>query len=288
MKANPLVSVIIPTYNREAYLLQALESVAKQNYSHIEILVVDDGSKTPYAKELCGRFSNCTYHHKTNGGISSARNYGIDHAQGDFIAFLDDDDFWAPNKIEHQLEAFQREPEAMLVHCACLVVDEEGRETGKQLGPAKGKEHLRSGRVFWNALGVWLIKSPTPLIKREALRDLRFDETIKAGEDQDFYQLFFYKHSIYYVNEPLAYYRVYDSEERLSQQKELYKGIALKMYDNFVKMGVTNPWVLRRIARRLLRYAVFNWKKTHPEKSLKIPKFNAYFKPLYCLRTYFN
>ncbi|MDC8006292.1 glycosyltransferase [Aureisphaera galaxeae] len=289
METNPLVSVIIPTYNREAYLEQALESVAAQNYSPMEILVIDDGSEKPYAKELCDRYENCTYHFKENGGISSTRNYGIDNALGEYIAFLDDDDFWAPNKITLQIHAFEKNPEAMLVHCACLEVDENGEETGKTLGPAVGKEHLRSGNVFWNALGVWLIKSPTPLIKKEALTaNLRFDEAMKAGEDQDFYQRFFYRYPIYYLNEPLAFYRVYESDARLSLKKELYQGIALRMFENFKQMGVSNPWVLHKIAKRLLRYAVFQWKRIHPEKSLKIPKFTAYFRPYYCLKTYFN
>ncbi|GAB5400436.1 MAG: hypothetical protein Aureis2KO_20210 [Aureisphaera sp.] len=288
METKPLVSVIIPTFNRESYLLQAIESVVEQTHPRIEILVIDDGSKTPYAKGICDRFKNCSYYFKPNGGISSARNYGIEKAQGDFIAFLDDDDFWAPHKIEVQLRAFQKNPKVMLVHCACSVVDEDGKETGQNIGPSPGKEHLRTGHVFWNALGVWLIKSPTPLIKKEALtKDLRFDESMKAGEDQDFYQRFFYRHSIQYVKETLAYYRIYDSTQRLSQQQELYRGIALKMYNNLKAMGIANPWERYKVSRRLLQYAVFTWEQSHPEKSMKIPKFNAYFRPHYCLRTYF-
>ncbi|MBX2826551.1 MAG: glycosyltransferase [Flavobacteriaceae bacterium] len=289
METQPLVSVIIPTYNRETYLLKAIESVVRQTYSHIEILVIDDGSSVPYAKETCGRYENCHYYYKENGGISSARNFGIEKAKGAYIAFLDDDDLWASEKLARQVLALQEASDVMLVHCRCKIIDENGEETGKHLGPAKGKKHLRSGNVFWNALGVWLIKSPTPLIKREALtEDLRFDESIKAGEDQDFYQRFFYRHPIHYLDEDLAYYRVYESDQRLSQQVNLYEGIALKMYHNLKESGIGNPWVLHRIAKRLLRYATHHWERSHPGKSLKIPKFNAYFRPLYCLKTYFK
>ena len=101
---NPLVSVIIPTYNRPDFLDEAILSVVCQTYKNIEILVIDDGSSINYAESICEKYSNCKYLHKINGGLSSARNYGIANANGELIAFLDDDDFWLKTKIEKQVK----------------------------------------------------------------------------------------------------------------------------------------------------------------------------------------
>ncbi|MEL6813068.1 MAG: glycosyltransferase [Bacteroidota bacterium] len=286
---QPLVSVIIPTYNRETYLRKAIESVVSQTYSHLEILVVDDGSTENYAQAICSSFPNCRYLHKPNGGLSSSRNFGIQHARGQFLAFLDDDDFWREDKIETQVKAFIDHPEVDLVHSAAAVVDEQGIPNGDVIGASKDKIHLRSGNVFWNALGIWVVKSPTPLIRKKVFdAGFLFDEDIKVGEDVDFYQRFFYKHLILYLDEPLAFYRVYNDENRLSAQRQRYVGMEQKMFENFKKMGVRNPWILHKIAQRLLNFAVYNWNTAYPDKSVKIPMFNQLFRPRYSLQHYFK
>ena len=95
---SPLVSVIIPTYNRVEFLEIAIQSVVNQTYNNIEIIVVDDGSKSNYAESICNEYLNCFYFYKNNGGLSSARNFGISKSKGELIAFLDDDDFWQNSK----------------------------------------------------------------------------------------------------------------------------------------------------------------------------------------------
>jgi glycosyltransferase involved in cell wall biosynthesis len=286
---KPLVSVIIPTYKRETYLRQAIESVAGQSYSPIEIIVVDDGSDLNYAQAICESFTNCNYLYKDNGGLSSARNFGIKNAKGTFIAFLDDDDFWRADKLTIQVTALIDHPEVDLVHSAATVVDEKGNVTDDIIGASEEKAHLRSGNVFWNALGVWVVKSPTPLIRKEIFnKGFLFDEEIKVGEDVDFYQRFFYRHKILYMKEPLAYYRTYDDEKRLSTQIEKYLGIELKMLSNFKQMGVKNPFKLHRIAIRLLKQAVKNWNNVYKLNKIKLSKFNLYIRPIYCLNNYFE
>ncbi len=286
---KPLVSVIIPTHNRDTYLREAVASVANQTYSAIEILVIDDGSKQNYAEKICASFLGCSYHHKKNGGLSSARNFGIAKAKGDFIAFLDDDDFWREDKIEKQVNALVTFTDVDLIHSGAVVVDKDSKPTGDFIGASKAKEHRRSGNVFWNALGVWVVKSPTPLIRKEVFSsDFLFDEDIKVGEDVDFYQRLFFRHKVHYIGEPLAFYRVYDDENRLSTQRQRYVGLEQKMFDNFKKMGVTNHWTLHKIAQRILRMAIDNWKTAYPEKSLKISKFNKIFRPQFCLKNCFN
>ncbi|MDF5721893.1 MAG: glycosyltransferase [Rhizonema sp. PD37] len=104
----PLISVVIPVYNRERYLAEAIESVLAQTYPAIELIVVDDGS-TDHSAEVAQRYP-LTYHFQPNGGISSARNTGIALAKGNFFAFLDSDDIWVVNKLSKQMTAFEGDP----------------------------------------------------------------------------------------------------------------------------------------------------------------------------------
>lgn len=285
----PLVSVIIPTYNREKYLEQAILSVINQSYTALEVLVIDDGSNVNYAESICAKYPNCSYFKKKNGGLSSSRNFGISLAKGEFIAFLDDDDFWKSSKIEKQLKIVLENPSVDCVHSSVAVVDENGKPTGKYYGAAKNKISKRSGYVFWNALGVWVVKSPTPLIRRKVFReDLKFDETIKVGEDIDFYQRMFYRHKIHYINEPLAFYREYDNPERLSLQLEKYIGIESKMYTNFRQMKIRNPFVLYLIKIRLLKSYVKRWNMADDRKPIIISQFEIWFRINYFLKLYFK
>lgn len=95
---RPLVSIIIPVYNGEQYLAEAIDSVLAQTYRSIEIIVVDDGS-TDKSTNIAKSFKEVRYYHQTNQGVSVARNVGLASARGEFIAFLDADDIWTPNKL---------------------------------------------------------------------------------------------------------------------------------------------------------------------------------------------
>jgi glycosyltransferase involved in cell wall biosynthesis len=104
----PLISVIIPVYNRERYLAEAIESVLAQTYPAIELIVVDDGS-TDLSAEVARGYP-IIYHFQPNGGISAARNAGIALATGKFLAFLDSDDIWVADKLSKQMAAFEADP----------------------------------------------------------------------------------------------------------------------------------------------------------------------------------
>ncbi|WP_435577742.1 glycosyltransferase family 2 protein [Gilvibacter sp.] len=285
---RPLVTAIITTYNRTDYLAEAIASVCKQSYDHLEVLVIDDGSVDKVAEQICEQFPGVKYHYKTNGGLSSARNYGVSLAQGEFICFLDDDDLWKPEKVEVQLQAFKAFGEVQLVHSSASVIDAQGELTGAQIGASPDKAHKRSGKVFWNALGVWVPKSPTVMICKSAFADdLLFDETIKVGEDIDFYQRFCYRYPVRYINEPLALYREYEQTDRLSAQRAKYLGIGLKMLRNFSAMGVGGfqRW---KIAQRLLTMELRHYAQAYPDRPLKIPAWRRKAFPIGCLKQYFS
>lgn len=109
--SGPLVSVIVNVYNGERYLAEAIESVFAQTHRPLELIVVDDGSEDGTAV-VAKRFEpQLRYVHQPNGGIGSARNHGVRLARGEYLAFLDADDRFVPDKLERQLRAFEADPE---------------------------------------------------------------------------------------------------------------------------------------------------------------------------------
>lgn len=110
MQNNSLVSVIIPVYNSEKYITKAINSVLAQVYEPLEIIVIDDGSTDRSAQVIKSFDPPVQYHHQPNSGAGAARNWGVELARGDFLAFLDADDLWADNKLARQMQAFEDDP----------------------------------------------------------------------------------------------------------------------------------------------------------------------------------
>lgn len=111
MNLKPLISVIIPVYNSEKYLSEAIESVLSQTDCNLDVIVVDDGSTDNTAKVVDSFGSQVRYNYRMNGGPAAARNHGVALARGDFFAFLDADDLWTADKITRQWMAFEADPE---------------------------------------------------------------------------------------------------------------------------------------------------------------------------------
>jgi len=119
------VSVIIPTYNSSTTLLQALESVLNQTYKDLEVIVVDDGSTDDTRKtlELYINEKKITYLYQENQGCGVARNYGASIAKGEYLAFLDSDDYWHVEKLQKQIDEFAKNPSAVMCYTESYVID---------------------------------------------------------------------------------------------------------------------------------------------------------------------
>lgn len=178
MKESPLVSVIIPVYNYDRYLAEAIESALGQTYRRLEVIVVDDGS-TDRSGEVARSFAGrgVRYCHQVHAGIGPARNKGVELAQGEFVAFLDADDRWPEEKTSRQLHAFENDPALEMVF---------GQAVQLHNGPeweagVKDKKLPAAGMVPGMVPG-------TMLIKRETfLRVGKFPGGLKVGEFIDWY-----------------------------------------------------------------------------------------------------
>ena len=161
--SKPLVSVIIPAYNAERFLRDAIESALSQTYTPIEIIVVDDGSTDATPEILQAYADKIKIIRQDNAGLSAARNLGIAHSRGEWVAFLDADDMWDPEKIELQLSASQEGD--CIVYSNARIIDESG--TVITVG---GKE---SRKAVFPTLLDFIDSNPvlvlTAIVRREAL-----------------------------------------------------------------------------------------------------------------------
>ncbi len=181
------ISVIIPAYNAAQTISRAIESVRIQDMDSMEIIVVDDGSADDtYDVTASLVRPDETFHvlkMPQNSGVSAARNMGIRHAKGKFLAFLDADDIWLPGKLKQQIAAIKQDPRITLVSCNSKLISESG-------------EHLKEGHVnrppvegdeAWKTLLIYnFLPTPTVLTYRHLVTEMGgFDETLAVGEDLD-------------------------------------------------------------------------------------------------------
>ena len=197
----PRVSVIIPTYNYGRFLPESIGSAQRQTVSDLEIIVVDDGSTDETPQILAGISEpRLTAVRTPNGGISAARNRGLDMATGDYIAFLDADDRWAPDKLERQLAMFESEPGLGLVFTNFSRFNERGTLPKTQFDfiPELGTIPTRPSRAGGGfiieadpfeslvALGQFASWPSTVMVRRDLVVDLRFPARSVPSEDQHY------------------------------------------------------------------------------------------------------
>ena len=209
MATYPLVSIIIPTYNSRAWLGDAVDSALAQTYPKCEVLVVDDGSTDGTHHWLVGRYGDrLRYFWKQNGGLSSARNLGLKHAEGEYIQFLDSDDAISSEKVATHVEFLEQHPEYAVVYCHSLCFY-NGRPDERF--DWWGREFYRSGDVFAEMVDVPYILTHATLTRREWIdRVGPFDEELDSCVDGDFWLRLAHAGGkfCYQPGEPMAFYRI--------------------------------------------------------------------------------
>ena len=180
MAQPPLVTVIIPTYNRASFLKEAIDSVLSQTYRNFELIVVDDGSTDGTSELLLSYGHKIKVIKKANKGPSASRNRGIKAAKGDWIAFLDSDDVWKPYKLEKQVQFIKDNPEIKICQ-----TEEIWIRNGKRVNPRK-KHEMHSGWIYEQCLPLCIVSPSSVMIHRDVFEKVGlFDETMLACEDYD-------------------------------------------------------------------------------------------------------
>jgi glycosyltransferase involved in cell wall biosynthesis len=198
--ARPLVSVIIPAYNVAEYVVQAVESVLAQTYKPIEIILVDDGSTDGTEKVLEPYRTRLTYLRQKNAGAPAARNAAIERVRGEFVAFLDADDYWRPDKIARQVDMFTLAPNLDLVFDRARFVDKDGQELPQKLPdqlppvltlhaiPGCPEAYRLSGPVLYALVERSFFLLSTVMLKTEVLRRAGgFDPQLIRAQDRDLF-----------------------------------------------------------------------------------------------------
>lgn len=206
---QPLISVVIATYNMGQYIDQAVDSILKQTWERLEVVIVDDGStdNTPAVMERYKGDARVIYIQNQNQGQPKAKNCGIKNTRGEFIAFCDADDFWEPNKLEVQMPLFNN-PKVGIVYSEVSNIDENNNRYTKS---ANEKRH--TGKVTNQLLVENFVPFGTSVIRRECIeRNGIFDEDFRMGIDWDLWLRYSLDWEFAYTPERTYIYRVWSGQ----------------------------------------------------------------------------
>ena len=243
----PRVSVVIPTYNRAALLREAVDSVLAQSYTDLEIIVVDDGSTDGTRSAIDGYADNLRYVHQPNRGVNAARNLGLQHAQGQYIALLDSDDLWEPYKLQLQVALLDRFGEIGFAFSNFFILKNRGRTIDDGIRSWHARAHqwrdfyahadsfaalgivppdgmsrtnfgVYRGDVHAASLVEPFVLPSTVLMRRTALHaDLRFTENDATCGDWEFFARLSQRHGALYVDLETTFNRSHEDAVRLTR-----------------------------------------------------------------------
>lgn len=250
-----MISIIIPTFNSSNYISQAIKSVLNQSYKNYEIIVVDDGSTDNTYEELKKYKDKIKYYYKENGGVASARNYGIIRSKGDYVCFLDADDLYKKNKLESQIKFLIENPNIDIVYNDVDAVDENLNYINT----------LRSEGIYNNRedfLTMMLVRQVIPgpasiMLRRRCIADgTLYNEVYKNTEDYDFTLELAQKFTYGYIPESLYMYRRHTNN--LTNNHKI-------QFNNEVE-------IIKKLGVEYIESIIFNSNFTKQQKSLILAK----------------
>lgn len=220
MNSEPLVSCVIPTFNRSAKIGNAVKSILQQTYVNFEVLVVDDQSVDD-TKQVVEKFaesdSRIKYLFNPQKGANNARNYGISNSRGQYVAFLDDDDIWLETKLEKQVNIFNSLGEEFgVVYCPFERIKPNGKVSKRH--PSKYSV-IKNGNILNRLLKRNFIGTPAIIVKREVFQKSgMFNPTLKSYQDWELLIRIARDFHFHYINEVLV--NVYESEDSITLDKK--------------------------------------------------------------------
>ena len=269
------VSVIIPTYNRKHTLKRAIKSVYMQSLPPFELIVVDDGSNDGTKEWVRQKYPNVKYIYQENRGVSSARNKGIKIARGDWIALLDSDDEWLPNKLSEQINKIKSNLDVKILHSNEIWI-----RNGVRVNQMK-KHKKFGGYIFEKCLDICRISPSSVLLKKEILNDIgTFDESLKVCEDYDLWLRITSKYSVCFLDIPLIkkYGGHSDQLSRAHDGIEFYRIQSLqKILESKILSKLQTSLAINMMVNKMNIYASGLEKRNKNEELSKLKKNIQYW-----------
>lgn len=238
-----MISVVMPTYNYARYIGEAIDSVLAQTRSDYEIIVIDDGSNDGTGDLIKNKYPMVRYFYTKQNGVSSARNLGIKVSKGEFIAFLDADDVWLPEKLEKQIDVFNKKKEVGMVYTENCSFDKYNRIVDRSLGK---REKLMRGDVVRNIFLNSYLTTSTVMVRKAVFdRVGLFEEQLKAAEDDNMWMRIAMEYPIEMIDEPLVRYRI--TEGSLSRT---YSKCIEGVKKNIELIRIKYPDLYQRLGRK--------------------------------------
>ncbi|MGY4105400.1 glycosyltransferase [Ignavigranum ruoffiae] len=217
---SSLVSIIVPIYNAMPYLEQCIASICQQSYNHFELILIDDGSTDEsfdHAQSWASQDHRIKLYQQVNSGVSSARNKGLEYAKGDYILFVDSDDYIEAHCLQYLLDLAQSLTEKDLINFSYVVEDaSQSTQMGQTLVENKLIPLDQLARKFWTYYQQGITNSPcNKLYHHQIIKEhqLRFPEKMRMGEDLIFNLNYFqYIDHILFTSEPLYHYRMHEQQ----------------------------------------------------------------------------
>ncbi len=237
-----MVSAVITTHNRVGLLVKAIESVKAQTYSDIEIIVVDDASDDD-TERICRNTKGINYiriNKEESKGGNHARNIGIKNANGEYIAFLDDDDRWKPNKIEKQVKILENNKDIGMVYTGLYVDTEKKNFNYVILFDENARGNLVEKGLFWKPI----CSTSTMIVRKSILEEIDyFDENVRYWQEYELSLRLIQKCKVELINEPLVIYRKSLNDKKqltnnYDKWEEAVKYINKKHEDLFEKLDI--------------------------------------------------
>jgi glycosyltransferase involved in cell wall biosynthesis len=266
MNSQPLVSVIVPCYNHEAFVEECIQSVLNQSYSNIELIVIDDGSKDTSVALIRNlqKTNSFVFEQQQNRGLSVTLNKAISHyATGKYIAIIASDDVWHIDKIKLQVAFMEQHPHFGMCCSKALFIDEHSAITG-ELNP---KLFTRKYEFKEIALGKSFVPALTAMVKREVYDTVGLFDTTLLIEDLDMWLRIADKYPIGFINQVTAYYRQHgaNTSSRLVAMAEA----RFQILDKWKHKGA----IYRKMKRNFELQALSDLGKDYPEQAKKYLRY---------------
>ena len=270
------VSVVTPTYNRARFLPDAVASVLAQTYADLELIIVDDGSVDDTCKVLAPFLADRRVHYfyQENQGQSFARNLALNQAAGDYIAFLDSDDVWAPEKLEKQLAVFRSNPHVDIVHGDEATIDEQGSVISLK------NMRRYSGRITRYLLADNSVSITTAMVRRRCFDEMGgFDTSVGVADDYELWLRFSARYRYHYEPGMCASYRVMadqissDKRRRFAANERIIREFLARYAD--VLSPEERRWGLARFYCRNARYLALGGERREAFGTIMIAFGNA-------------